>query len=804
MGSKQYLSRPLATAIAIVSAVSAGTTSITALAADTGADTMLEEVIVSAQRREQSLQDVPISISAFNERIIDQNNIKGAADYLQATPNVSFTEVGGQGPKGLNISIRGISDLQNAERVSATSAFGVYVDEFSVGTAARGTPNPPTYDIERIEVLRGPQGTYFGRNSTGGAINVTTKKPDDEFYARMDLGYGSYDTYEIGGVLNIPVTKTFFVRAALQNETSGGQIQNVSPFSDGGDSGYDNNNLRVSTHWDVNDEWTVDFSVNSIKEDSDMENRVSVGIAGRFGSSLDDPLHTCGLSTSTDDKACRDTTGFTDLQDEVYNLRVKYAGDQIAFTSITGRSTSDMNQLNDLDGGGKPWVDRRNDYSAESVSQEFRIQNVNNETLEWTVGAIAYEDELVANNRIIIKDFLGPWMANDYANENTINLDREGWAVFADTSWHITEDLTLTVGGRYSDDEESQVWTDVYAGCAARDVVDPLDPSTTPLAAGCALRPDQLVTSLPVIDGKISGGRTAQTAGTTAANSGTDFSPRIALNWNLNEDWTAYGVYSQGYKSAGARANPDSGGENASFYDKEKLTNIEVGFKAEINEGRTRLSGAIFSMTWDDFQATLRETFCRETDGTLRPQVGEENCEFVPLDRIQNAEEASAKGIELSLDTLVGENWRFGLQYGYLDAQYEDFKNAILNGQETDISGVALPNAPENTASLSGAYNFTMGDADGYVRLEANFRDSVFNQDVLVDPSRGVSPYTPDEYWLVHLRAGLEWESQRVTFNINNLLDEDDYVTAAGAGAAGVNIRPHPTSFNIKWTFWTN
>lgn len=134
MITKSHTLKPLVAALA-------GMIGSAALAASNNAT--LEEVVVTAQKREQSLQDVPISISAFGAEQIDQANMKGATDYLQSTPNVSFAEVSGQGPKGLNISIRGISDLQNAERVSATSAFGVYVDEFSVGTAARGTPNPP-------------------------------------------------------------------------------------------------------------------------------------------------------------------------------------------------------------------------------------------------------------------------------------------------------------------------------------------------------------------------------------------------------------------------------------------------------------------------------------------------------------------------------------------------------------------------------------------------------------------------------------------------------------------------------------
>jgi len=797
MKSKIFLVKPLH--IAMASLFSTLPVSAQTVNDASSFDVMLEEIIVTAQRREQSTQDVPISISAFGAERIEQSDMKGAADYLQSTPNVSFTEVGGQGPKGLNISIRGISDLQNAERVSASSAFGVYVDEFSVGTAARGTPNPPLYDIERVEVLRGPQGTYFGRNSTGGAINVTTKKPDDKFYSQLDLGAGNFDTFDIGGVINVPVNERLFVRAAVQRESSGGIVENVNPGilgSGGGDSGYTNSNVRLAAHWDVSEEWSVDFSVNSISEDSDMENRVSMGIEGRFGSDITDSAFTCGLSTSTDDKACKDTTGFTNLKDDVYNLRIRYTGENVGFTSITGRARSTMNQLNDLDGGGTAWVDRMNSYEAESVSQEFRLFSTGGGAVDWTMGALTYKDELNAANQILIRDFLGPWMAGDLANENVIDLEREGYAAFADVVWHLNEQMTLTVGGRYSDDEESQVWSEVYGACPTRAEGDPL-------SDGCFLRPDQ-TGSLPVVNGRVSGGRAAQTDGTTANNGGSDFSPRIAFNWSLNDDVNVYSVASQGYKSAGARANPDSGGSNSSFYDKEKLTNLEFGFKAKFNGGRTRVDAAIFSMTWDDFQATLRETFCREDDGSLRPQNGNENCEFVPLDRIQNAKEASAKGFEISVDTLVRENWRFGVNYGYLDAKYEDFDNAILNNQTYDLSGQVLPNAPENTASASGEYRFGFGSADAYVRLEANYRDTVFNQGSLVDPSRAEFPFTPVAYTVFNLRAGLEWETQRLSFIVNNLTDEDDFVTSAASSTAGVTIRPHPTTYKLKWTVWTN
>ena len=139
----------------------------------------IEEIVVTAQRREQSILDVPISTSVFNAEQIEESNWRGARDFINLTPNVSFTETDSQGSKNGDIAIRGISDLTSGgnERIIQTrAAVGYFVDDFSVGGVASGSANPPLNDVERIEILRGPQGTYFGRNATGGAINIVSKK----------------------------------------------------------------------------------------------------------------------------------------------------------------------------------------------------------------------------------------------------------------------------------------------------------------------------------------------------------------------------------------------------------------------------------------------------------------------------------------------------------------------------------------------------------------------------------------------------------------------------------------------------
>ncbi len=185
----------------------------------TSSSGVLDDIVVTAQRREQSLQEVPISVTAFTGAQLDQQNIRGAIDYLALTPNVSFTEDGQFGKRGLGISIRGVNNLVSGENASINSV-GIYLDEFSIASVPNQVANPFLPDMERIEVLRGPQGTYFGRNSLGGALNMTTRNPGDEFEAKISVGAESYDQagqmFNVTGVFSGPLADNFKLRSVLQ------------------------------------------------------------------------------------------------------------------------------------------------------------------------------------------------------------------------------------------------------------------------------------------------------------------------------------------------------------------------------------------------------------------------------------------------------------------------------------------------------------------------------------------------------------------------------------------------------------
>jgi outer membrane receptor protein involved in Fe transport len=195
----------------------------------------LEEVVVTSRRREESLQDVPIAVSAFSAESIERNRIEGVDDVFSRTPNVAYTTEGSRDRKRL--SIRGVTEFitEAGEATVPANTFGIYIDDFSVATA---TSNPGVMDIERIEVLRGPQGTYFGRNAVGGALNITTKKPTNEFFSEVTADVSRYDTYELDGTLNLPITDTLAMRANVKYQESDGYIKNINPIGGGNDSEY--------------------------------------------------------------------------------------------------------------------------------------------------------------------------------------------------------------------------------------------------------------------------------------------------------------------------------------------------------------------------------------------------------------------------------------------------------------------------------------------------------------------------------------------------------------------------------------
>lgn len=762
----------------------------------------LNTVVVTAQKRKQSVLDIAAAVSVISDATIAENNIQGIKDFFGLVPNVNAQEGGSGGARTVLISMRGINDQgAGGERVAAVSAFGFYVDEFSVGNAATDTANPPLYDIESIEVLRGPQGTYFGRNASGGVINIQSKKPGKKFFGQVDFGLGSFNAVHANGVVNVPLSENLFLRQSIQSQRDSGAVRNM--HRTGGDSGVKLASSRTGLRWLPTKDTTVDLSLSVTREDQGNAPRTPTGIAPNFGFQV--PVDAArngdvGFWPANQSRAYYNSPVHVKNESAIANARVEQRFDTFSLTALAGFTRGTSEGYNDLDGAALDVVDRASTFRAKSSSLEVRLASLGKNTIDWIVGGYAYNDKNDYDNAIHIKGVAFGWVPGDIANENRIHIRRSGSALFADATWNATPSTSLSIGGRYSKDKDRQFWTDVFGANGAlslkNDDKGVMVPGATYYPSGT--------------DWLRSGGKKAQVIGTDGTNSGNDFSPRIAVNYKLRPDLSLYGTISQGYKSGGVRVNPDGDVENVSKYKKEKVTNTEVGFKG-LFFGNTRIEGALFNMDWKDFQVPFRQTFCTMPDGSLKLDDGTVTpCNKpVPLDKIINAKKARTRGLELAVTSQVTDALKLGGTLGLLNAKYVDYKTAQTSDGPGDASGSPIPAAPKRTATLFAQWDGAVGNGEFYLRPEISYRSRFYNtvlKSGAADPDQSIPRYFGtiiNGRSLLNLRAGYSVGKVNLSLSAENLTNKA-YFTSVTGSISGRKVDVHPRTFMAKVSVTTD
>ncbi len=708
----------------------------------------IEEIVVTAQQREQNLQDVPIAISAFTSEAVEKNMFRDVTDYVMKTPNASFTSAGARSRR--DISIRGVTNFVGQNNAIRTSTFGFYVDGFSVSSASI---NPPMMDIERIEVLRGPQATYFGRNALGGGISITSNKPTDELEGSIMADYSRFDTYDVEGVLNIPIIENVLAaRVNLKQSESDGNIENINPIGGGNDSKYQY--AKASVLYTPTDALTINVFGSYADENVGMREGVPSGVFSTFagGTLFSDFPDRDGDGLADPDP---DGVGFyPDNQDKVnFNApqdvgtefkylvgRLDYAMDSMTFTSITGWMESDFFLQGDIDGGSVDYLREYRTVPRKSVSQEFRLQSANDSAFNWNVGLLYAKDEGTMDNKTYVGDaglpsfgLPGGFLIDSEDSEH----EAENWAAFGQVDYMITERLTLSAGGRYS--EETKTATILgFSGA--------------------------LVTEVSYED------------------TFYDFSPKVSADFAMNEEVTLYATISKGFKSGGVQDAPF---ESAQSYEPETLWNYEVGMKGEFFERRLRLNTAVFYMDWKDMQASFQQA------GT------DDEGNFILFGGIDNAEQATSKGAELSGTAVLGEDFVVNFGIGYLDAKFDTF-TAFIDGENRVLDDKTIPNAPRWTASADAEYGFAVTDnLRGFVRAEWNYRDEVRpSTTALINTG---FPWEVPSYDVVNLRAGVENDTYSVVAYIENALDEEYYTNAyQKAFMSGLFIEPSFQTYGVR------
>jgi len=708
----------------------------------------IEEVMVTAQRREQNLQDVPIAISAFTADTIEKNMFADVAEYVTRTPNASFITNGARSRR--QISIRGVTNFLGFVGSGTT---GFYVDDFSV---AGSTINPPIMDIERIEILRGPQATYFGRNALGGGISITTKKPDStHFSGSAMLDYSRYDTLDIEGVLNVPVVEnTLALRFNAKSSSSDGNIKNINFIGGGNDHDYDY--IRAALRWTPTENLTVDASFGYANESVGMREGVPSGVLSFFGAFLYNGIPPVPNSPSVI-SGDPDGVGFWPQNTNKVNfnhpqdvgtamrngvLRIDYEHGDLLFTSITGYINSDFTLAGDIDGSSRDYFNEYRNLQNQSVSSEFRIQNTNDSAWQWSAGAIYAQDEGEGWNRTLVgAEQLFGFPEGGIIDRSDDNSKDKYWAVFGQVDYDVSDKLTLSAGGRYSHEKRK------------RNIIG---------FSGT------LVTNLQF------------------EKSFEDFSPRVAATFRAAENLTWYGTISKGYKSGGVQEAPIP---EFQAYDPEELWNYEIGVKTDLMDSRLRLNAAVFYMDWKDLQVAFQENY------------RDENGDFQLFGGVNNAKKAVSKGAELSATALLTDHLIVNLNVGYLNAKFKDFI-AVVDSRNYVLDGETIPNSPKWTVSADAEYGFRLTDSwDGYVRLEYTFRDDI--EPTVPSVVYSGFPWDVPSYDFFNLRLGLEHDKFRVVGYIDNLFDDKYYTNAyQKAFAGGMFIEPSWQNYGIRLTYY--
>lgn len=777
-----------------------------AIAQDDGM--VLEEIIVTAQRREQSLQEVPVAVTAFTGEALEIANITEAAQYLNLTPNVSYTEDGQVGSRGISIAMRGVSNI-NTDESSFIQSIGVYLDEFSVASVGQGTVNPQLQDLERLEVLRGPQGTYFGRNAVGGALNLTTRKPQPEFDYSASLGFRTFENAaeqsDFSGMINLPVSDNFMLRGVLYYEDSGGLVENIVPG--GGDSGHDYTMLRVSARWLLDAATTVDLMLMNSEENQGHDENVPSGVLDtdsvatfQFAGPMSEfflPIDPgTGFWPDNRSKTARSAIGEkNDNSTSIAVLKVARAlSDTMTLNWISGWIDTELDRVFDNDLVAENVVFREQTREGTSFSTELRL-DITSDTYDWTVGALYARDEKDTENAVqlgtttVVQGIqiggLPPTFLNDVFGRpfclgcSTRTFELSSIALFTDLTWHVNERFDLTLGGRYTSDDVTNTFL-------------PIGP------AGGPRWPNDLV----------------PTAEISNEDTFSELSPRLALSYDLSDEATVYATVSRGYKAGGFSLDRNGADNSAvnEVFDPEILTNYEVGVKSDLFGGRARFNAAAFLLDWQDLQL--------ETFFFLVPGDATSNVQLTI-----NVEEARATGLEAELAALLTDNLTLTGGIGVIDTEIQSDDVARLSGNLfVNLKGQPLPRAPELTFSMAADYRFTLDQWDGWARLEYIYKDSQFStiEDVTYLQTSGVTvygdpltqmnpiarvpnrsdgfPFRTPEADIVNLRVGVHvnecWE---VVGYVENLTDEAYYTgTGENFGLSGFRLRPHPRIWGAK------
>ncbi|MEH8021560.1 TonB-dependent receptor [Rheinheimera metallidurans] len=661
-------------------------------------DVKLERIEVTARRTVENLQEVPVAVTSLGEEELAQRGMDNITAVAQFSPNTTLQVSRGTNST-LTAYIRGIG--QQDPLWGFEPGVGIYIDDVYMARPQGAALD--VYDVERIEVLRGPQGTLYGRNTIGGAVKYVTKQltGENEFAVRGTLGTKSQRDLKISG--QTALADNLFISGAFATFNRDG----FGKFLNTGDDNYNKELMtgRVSVQWNVADNFRLALNADKTVDESNPRGGFRLFPSALAPNDIQsNSVYDANISMPVTNKVETEGQSLTMTLDLSENWTLK---------SVTAHREGKTDTNIDFDSTTFPTLDIPAFYEDTQVSQELQLM-YSDDKLKVASGLYYYDGEACGA--------FGQVVYGASTTENGGCVQTDSIAAYAQGSYQLDDKWSLTFGGRYTkDDKEADVYRYVYAGYKF-----PRDPNGVYLATQTEF---------------------------TGKESFSHFSPRIGAEYQYSRDLMLYGSYTDGFKSGGfdMRANQAINPDASKPYQEETVDTFELGMKSEWLDQRLRVNASVFMSSYDDMQVTVQRAV--ETS----PGV------VTVASQVLNAASADINGVELEAQFAVTNDFELSMIVGYLDASFNKVEFFDPTQQKVvDVSNVwAFANTPELTATLAGKYSIATEIGEFVITANMAHRSEtqIFEVPSVLDYggysvfNAGVNWYSNDGHWDVALQG---------------------------------------------------
>ncbi|NKB35725.1 MAG: TonB-dependent receptor [Gammaproteobacteria bacterium] len=696
----------------------------------------IEEVVVTAQKRAESLQEVPIAISAFSGESLNKFGVNSAEEIMALIPNAGIIAQGGS---KYNFFLRGVGT--NDFHLNVVGAVGVYLDDVALNSPFQLAFS--TFDTERVEVLKGPQNTLFGRNTTGGAVNYVSRKPviDDGMNGYIKAGYGSFDQIDVEGAFGMALGDTAAMRVSLVSNKRDGVFDNLTTGEDVGET--DKQAGRFQLLWEPNEDWSFLANVHGGVNRGDPYPFKMVGKQDPAN-----PLVPCAVPLDQlqpqNNPNCVDSTGFNfqanDWEDVYGGTRHRENADMwgtglkavwnvgsLTVTSISAYDSVEVLYLEDSDGGPNVAFQFMQEGEYDQWAQEVRVQSADDQSWRWIAGFYYFFEEGRFSSAVRRTPAPpAPSAANFFkiVPNTIVDQDNEVFSGYFQIEHDLQDNLTATVGLRHTK-ETKQGYNNPSVRCTGQLPGPPASPPFCPnvgdnahIGFNAVDLPGVAFPPVEVLDGNFS-----------------EWGSRFALDWQATEDMLVYASISRGFKGGGfsLAALQALTGNAAQGVEPEVLWAYELGIKSNWMDNSLQLNGAVFYYNWENMQ-TFQPLF-NPVSGFAVPQL-------------LNVPEASMLGAEFDIQWIPAEGWLLTAGLGLLDGEIDD--PGLIVGV---AKGNSLPNTPD--VSFTGAVRKEFQLANGTAAIQTDWR----YQDFVTFSVGNERVLSQSGYWLLNARGSYAFGS---------------------------------------------